>query len=362
VSTTKLQSFKSENPFIANFRYLLSAALLLGALGLSFISWLRICSQACSEGHNYRLFGMTFEAVGFVFFSLLIGMHLLTRKFDLCKTLMGWSLCAALGAEMMFIYVQKYKIGSWCPICLSIAGLMACVGFLYFYEYYANFKNSLEHGDKSQIMNMICKGFTGVVFFLTGFIIAFSGVAKQSRLQAAENSVKERIAFGNPDAVIEVFLFTDWACHGCRSLEPVIEAMVPEILQKARLTFVDDPVHPETLNYTPYNVSFMVNNKQNYLMLRKDLTTLSEDNGSPNDEQIEAIASKNGVRYKQLNYSDVALASKYFKELVSKLKVEGTPTLVVVNTKNKKGKKLEGTSEITSANVMKAIETLSSGK
>ena len=130
-------------------------------------------------------------------------------------------------------------------------------------------------------------------------------------------------------------------------------------MQAAKLIFVDDPVHPETLNFTPYNVSFMINNKEHYFKLRHALTNLSENTKAPTDEQIKAIADKIGITYKQLSYSDVALANKYYTHLIKQLDVEGTPTVVVVNKETQKGKKLPGASKITEENILKTIQSLS---
>jgi protein-disulfide isomerase len=339
--------------------YWISTIALLVACGLTLISWFQLCSQACAEGHSYRLFGLTFEHLGLTLFPIATILHLLSKKFSSLSLLIGWMLCAMLGAEVMFIYVQKYKIGSWCPVCLSIAAALAVAGIAYLYEYYQDFKRSLENSDRGHIMMNLYKGLTGIGFFFIGFLIAFSGIGKYSPLQAAENDIKENISFGNPSSDIEVYVFTDWSCPACRSIEPILESSAPKIMQKAKLVFVDDPVHPETLNFTPYNVSFMINNKDKYLQLRQALTALSEDTKEPADEQINALAKKFGVQYKQLRYSDVALANKYYTHLIKQLEVEGTPTVVIVNAKTQKGKKLPGATKITEENILKAIDSLS---
>ena len=45
----------------------------------------------------------------------------------------------------------------------------------------------------------------------------FGGTAKFNKLQAAENSVKERITMGNARSPVEVYIFTDWGCPACKS-------------------------------------------------------------------------------------------------------------------------------------------------
>lgn len=339
--------------------YFIAAVAIFAAIGLTIVSWLRLCADACLESHSYRLFGFTFEDVGIVFFPLLLLTHMLGRKIEILSFFTGCMLCSALGAEVMFIYLQKYVIGRWCPICLSIALSLAIAGFAYLYGFYHKSKSMIERKDRGLIMNNMFKGFAGTIAFVVGFILAFSGIGKHSELHAEEDAIKQQIAFGNPNSNMEVYIFTDWECPGCRSLESTWASTLPSILPKAKITFVDDPVHAATLNFTPYNLSFMVNNKSNYLALRRGLAELSENNKEPKDAQIAAIASANGTRFTELNYGDVAMANKYFGHLIRHFDVEGTPTVVIFNKQSKKSKKLEGTTEITQANIVKTLDTLS---
>lgn len=338
--------------------YWIATIALSSACLLTVISCLQLCSQACAEGHSYRLCGVSFETVGLILFPFTLICHLLSKKIYALSLLTGWMLCAMLGGETVFIYLQKYKIGSWCPICLLIAAALALAALAYLYEFYKDFKLSLEHLDRGPIMIHVYNGLVGIGFFFTGLLVALGGVGKQSPLQAAENNIKESIAFGNNNSHIEVYVFTDWSCPACRSIEPLLKAVAPKIMQVAKLTFVDDPVHPETLNFTPYNVSFMIYNKNQYLDLRTALTKLSAETKAPTDQQIQALAAKLKVKYNQLSYSDVALANKYYTHLIKQLDVEGTPTIVIVNKETQKGKKLPGLQQITEDNIMKGIQSL----
>src|ERR1700674_2507739 len=105
----------------------------LGAIaGLIFsvMSALNICTSACSEAALYTMFGLNFGWFGVIFFSLLIGMLVLLDRFVCAEKLIILFVCAAAGAELRFIWLQKYVIGHWCPLCLSIAAaiyLMAIV-------------------------------------------------------------------------------------------------------------------------------------------------------------------------------------------------------------------------------------------
>lgn len=319
----------------------LAAFLILAGAILTLISWLKLCSTYCTDAHNYRLFGVPFEISGGLFFLSLGILHYFEKtKALLLLTALG------LGAEIYFIILQKTAIGSWCPVCLSIAFCIACLGACYLKIYQ---KQSHEGFMRSLPLLALT--------LIVGFASSFLGVGKIDQLAAAENSLKEAIKFGNKGSPIEIYVFTDWACPACRGVEPALEAMAPKISHEAQITFVDAVVHPETLNYAPYNISFMAHNKPQYFQIRDALGKLSLKNKKPNDQDIEAAVAPLGVTFQELPYEDVALTMKYFDELVDKLKVTGTPTVAIINDTTKKGKKLSG-KEITEANVLKAIQAL----
>lgn len=325
---------------------------------LSVISFFKICSKVCSEVHNWRLFGMPFEYFGGLFFIPLLTFLTLSKKYP---KLLGWSglmLAGATGAEIKFILLQKYQICSWCPICLSIAACIFIAFAAFIIKYGTEMKTLFRQGLRGEIMNGYLKGFAGFSLLVLGFLIATVGCTRFNPLEAAENTIKESLAFGKRESPIEVYLFTDWACPACRELEPDIEKMAPAIMEKGTLTFVDHAIHTETLNYSPYNVSFAVKNKPQYFRLREGLTELSAKTDSPTDEQIEKIAAKEGIKYQQLNFADITLSQKYFKQLAKQFGVSKTPTMVIINAKTKKGKKLIGVAEITESNVLKAIDSL----
>lgn len=341
-----------------HFSYYAVAVAIVVGIFLSFTSHLKLCTEACNGVHNYRLFGFAFETIGFVFFPCLLVIHLLSKIYPFLRLLAGWMLCAAIGAELMFIYVQKYVIGSWCLVCLWIATVMFFAGLVYFYEFCTNCKQALQQNRQGSRMNSISKTFSGLTFLVFGFLFSLFGIANEHSLEANENTIKEHVAFGNQNSVIDIYLFTDWECPACRSLEPTIEQMMPSLMKNNRVTFVDFPVHEASLNFTPYNLSFMIKNKPNYLKLRNKLTKLSAETKEPKDQQVETLAKEANTSYEHLNYSDVTEGTQYFDHLVKTYKVEGTPTLVIVNNKTKKHKTLEGKGEITEAQINKTIKSL----
>lgn len=331
----------------------LRGLLILAVLILTTLSFLRLCSQACSEGHNYFLLGMSFETMGFIFFGILGILHLYRKRTPIVRNLEFLAFSSALGAEMVFIGVQKYLIGTWCPVCLTIAscvliGVISCA------------VTEIHKNQGENIMVFLKSGLTNLTALAVGFFVAFMGISKHDAMQAAEQSVQERLAFGNTGSPIEAYLFTDWLCPACKKIEPRVEELERIISPQAQLTFVDEAIHPESLNFTPFNISFLLNNKSQYFKLRQMLTAISLRTKTPTEAQIEQEAAKIGVKFVDAHYSDISLAVEYYKKLIDRFKVDSTPTLIIINSQTKKGKKLEGDTEITKENVIKAIEALKS--
>lgn len=161
---------------------------------------------------------------------------------------------------------------------------------------------------------------------------------------------------GNLTSPIEVYFFTDWKCPACRKIEPMIETAGEKIMQNAKLFFIEVVIHPKSLDFIPYNISFMINNKPQYLLLRNGLTELSKSENPPTEEQIENLAKEAKTKYIPINYSEVSLISNFFNELTKQYKIDSTPTVVIVNSFSKKDKMLRGDNEVTVENIMNAIE------
>lgn len=336
----------------------LNIVFLLAPIILTYIASLHICSEACTAGQNYRLFGFAFELWGFILCPFFLALHLISRKVPIFIWFTTISIAGALGAEAWFIYVQKYYIGHWCPVCLGIAACLA-IAFIIQIISIALSHNQLSTTEKEGVkMKYFLGSLSTFTIAILGFFVAFVGLSKIDKLEAAQDELKKKITFGTSTGPIEIYLFTDWQCPSCRKVEPAIEKIVASTNKKARLVFVDFPIHPETMNFTPYNLAFMVNNKDKYLKLRDVLTTLSEQTGAPTEEQVAKAIAPLGVKYQQLNYADVAVAFKYYKDLAKQFNINSTPTLVVINLDTKKGKKLKGGVEITEANVINTIDSL----
>ncbi len=135
-------------------------------LAMTTLSWMNVCRAACGEVHLYKYFGYDFEILGFVFFIGAGLLHALSLKFTWLGYIVGLMLAAAVGSEVNFILIQKYVIGQWCLLCLTIAAIIGVLALLYLtkFFYWVFFLN------QSVTWGKVMKGFIKT----TGIILACS--------------------------------------------------------------------------------------------------------------------------------------------------------------------------------------------
>lgn len=311
---------------------------------LSIASILKICS-ACSETAAFTIFGMDFGWFGIGYFLLLAALLLIRRWFAWADWLAVSLLFAAAGAESRFIWLQKYVIGQWCPICLWIAASV-CLGCAA-----KTYETSVGHIIKGAGMKSRVKLFI-VVCAMTaiGLVGAIVGVKKES--EAAELD----LFLGKAKSPVTVYFISDWFCPGCRKIEPAIEKMFPEIARSARVSFVDFPIHKETLNFTPFNLQFLYFEKGKYIPLRRALGELAIKTKNPAPEEVQAAIAHLGVKLRQVNYSDILYGMQANLSVYRGFNINSTPSVVVTNTKTKKTKVLVGERQISEQAVKSAID------
>lgn len=324
---------------------LITFAIVVGII-LTTLSWLGTCTEACAEGHKYTLFGMKFEITGFLFFISLAISHLFSLYSPFFYRVTKSLLAMGLGAEIYFIITQKFIIGAWCPLCLSIAATLLVASLPFIQQ--AKRGNMLYSHHKLTSLS--------IVFF--GFIIAFFGMAKNDTLQAVEDKIEPQLIFGNKESPIEVYIFTSWTCPACKKLEPALEKMLPKIMTEARILFVDPEVDFTTLNFVPYNISFMLNEKPKYIQLRHVLSELSKETDTPTDELVSKAIADLDVKYKELSFADISVGVKHFIEVTKKFDISRIPAMVIVNSKTNQKQILTGSNEISESNVLATIEKL----
>jgi hypothetical protein len=324
------------------------------------MSWLGICSNGCEESHLYRFFGLPLSPLGVGYFTV-CGIAFLTRnRFRLSCFLLPILLAGALGSEFVLVWIQKYVIGRWCPLCVGVAISVVTACVLTALERLPGVAVRIRGGERNLVMKRLAGKTVLILFaFLAGMGVTAMGLKKPDAF-AAGLPVKA-LAFGDTESSLEVYFVTDWFCPACRAAEPEILKSARKAMGHAKVVFVDYPVHPETFNFIPYNLSFIVHEKAKYIEIREALAALARKTKEPTPEDVQAAVSPLGVKYIPLNYVDVMAGMQYFSGLIKKFKVPGTPSVVVLDSRTGKTKTLYGILEITSDNIMKA-EAEVSGK
>lgn len=342
--------------FWKKFRYILTGLGICAGLFLTILSLANVCHESCLKGHSYRLLSLPFEWIGLFYFIPLLISFLLSKSSPLFSLFTGLMLAAGIGSEVMFILIQKYVIGSWCLLCLGIAASIFVSASSWAIDYFFELQSTIFIGHREKILKRIKRAILMLSATAGGFLIAFVGVSKQE--QALESvAFEQKILFGNQESPIEIYVFTSWSCPACHRYEPTLEKLIPNLEEQARVIFVDYGVDDTTLNYLPYHLSFMMHNKDHYIALRSMLKKLSTLTETPTDEDVAVKAKELGVDYKQLSYSDVAIAIDYFKNLATQLNVAYLPSFVIMNTKTKKQEILSG-SKVTPDDIQAVIRKL----
>jgi protein-disulfide isomerase len=197
----------------------------------------------------------------------------------------------------------------------------------------------------------LSKGAFLAAVMVAGAYVSFLGLGNP----ASTHADTLPMALGKLDSEIEVYVFTDWFCPSCRQAEPDLEKAYPDIMKRAKLLFVEYPVHPESMNFIPYNLSFLVREKAKYLEVRKALMHLAERTKEPTPEDVQKAVAPLGVSYRPLNYSDVNAAVQYFQSLVRAFRVGGTPAMVVYNRKTRSTRLLSGVKDLSYPNILMAV-------
>jgi len=317
---------------------------LLAGLTLSVLSGLHICASMCSETAKYSIFGMDFGWFGCAFFGLLILLSVVRTRVPSAGGLLLYVVCAALGAELRLIWIQKYDIGSWCPVCLGVAATIATAFLALSYQLPA--PQSTSGGIMKTRLTRIS---LMTLALLAGLGVALTGVRKEAEAAGPD------IYFGKRQSDTTVYFVSDWFCPVCRKVEPEMEKVFPDISARARVAFVDMPIHPDTANITPYNLQFMMYDKDRYMRLRHVLDELSRITKNPTPEQVQAAVANLGVTLRPINFTELMTGARLFESLFRGFGVKATPTVVIDNARTKKRKLLVGSREISGNAIREAI-------
>jgi hypothetical protein len=128
-------------------------------------------ATACSDAASFVFFGIGMGVFGCIYFSSLMAMLFLRKR----NNVLGWMfeamIFSGVGAEFRLLWIQKYIIGSWCPLCVTICcSLMLSAVFLCV-------EKVQDKGERGgDVKGMTWWLLFAAVMAVAGFAVAFEGV------------------------------------------------------------------------------------------------------------------------------------------------------------------------------------------
>jgi protein-disulfide isomerase len=135
---------------------------------------------------------------------------------------------------------------------------------------------------------------------------------------------------------IQVRLYTDYFCPPCRGMEPAIEPLLRNLIDKKviQLTLIDTPFNPHSPLYARYYL-YAWKAKSDFehaLMARNALFGAAAGNLVTTDREIEKLFKGRGITYAAFDTKQIF---KRYNDLIKEDKINQTPSCVIIS----KGKK-----------------------
>lgn len=349
--------------------YLTTTSLSIPIIGSSLLilGW---CSAGCTDTQGYKLFGLSFPVFGLIFFSILLFISF-GRNYRLprYRHLYDLLLTGTLGAEYLFISLQKNFIGHYCPVCLVIAVAVGLSGGLRIAEvitYKWWFPSRPGQGIKLIYDNGIRALIIISLLFFTassGVLAAAVGVEPPRPVNISSIKIDSMdLWMGKADSKVDVVFVSDWFCPYCKNLEPIIEKILPALGSSARYTFVDDPIHDKSFKFLHINLSLLLNSKEKYMDGRKAIYDLIENKTPLGKDNIAKTMLEHGIKYSPGNNEILVKAAVAGKNFLIDNRINFTPTVVIRNRATGKSKTLYGVKEITETSLLENLALISAPK
>ncbi|MDD2900004.1 MAG: vitamin K epoxide reductase family protein [Desulfuromonadaceae bacterium] len=136
----RISDTQHANPSAGGHRALLTVLWLAVATGwlVSIFSVIdEMClATACSDAASFTIFGFNMGWFGVAYFSSLLLVVWLRKKVVLLDWILSGMVFAGIGSEIRLLWIQKYIIGSWCPLCVTICCSLFVAALLLVVEKY----------------------------------------------------------------------------------------------------------------------------------------------------------------------------------------------------------------------------------
>jgi thiol:disulfide interchange protein DsbA len=281
----------------------LNVGLLL--LGIGVVVYYQTCGQSCTFLRG-DVFGVDLAYLGIAFCTGLIIINLAGHE-----RLNSIFLSAAMGTEAYLVGFQM-KAGVYCPYCLAFAAIL-------FLLFLINFS--------------VSRKLLVIVFFALGllfFSLFFRGATVP--VLAADETLVPTFGTGK----IQVRIYTDYFCGPCSKLEPRIDQLLPKLIQKNKITvtFIDTPVHSQTMLYARYFLYILKEKSElKYILHARAILFQAAKSGINEKEKLEEFLQKKKIRFRPFDTKPTyAVLNAY----LAQDRIDRTPTCVIYDG-DKKG-------------------------
>ncbi len=212
-------------------KYLINV--LLACVAVALEVYYSVCGGSCSYLKG-DLIGIPLQYVGIAYMACIVLVSLL--KAD---TLLLTLLSAGVGIEVYLVGFQIWH-STYCPYCLAFGAVVVILFLL-----------NLNRNRKR--LSLISMGLALILFS-----VFFEGSATPS--YAEETAIP---TFGQ--GRVNVRLYTNYFCPPCRAMEPDVEPLLADLIEKNRINvmFIDTPFYQYSSLYAKYHL-YAMNDKSEF--------------------------------------------------------------------------------------------------
>ena len=118
-------SVRQDVPLSAGSRRVLSILLWIAVSAGWLVSIFSVIEEmclasACRDTAGFTIFGFNMGWFGITYFSLMLVLLWLRTRLHQLAWALAAMVFAGIGAELRLLWIQKYVIGGWCPLCVTI--------------------------------------------------------------------------------------------------------------------------------------------------------------------------------------------------------------------------------------------------
>jgi protein-disulfide isomerase len=344
-----------QETFRISRRTIINYGLILAGLLLSVLSYLEWCStEGCSRLHGAQLFSVNLSVWGIVFF---LGLGLLTAvaKGPWMTALRRATLAGAVGSEVTFLGIQ-WALKEVCLLCIGVGAVVVVLAIMELIEMAVAARSGTSKTANSLTRGWVAGRTCLVLAGLAVGIVLTQPVKNEFVNADAGAAVAEVIpSVGKAGGYPIVRIYSDYFCPACRQQEPVVNAVVDEAKDKARILFCDLPTHGKISKlYIAYFIACLLgdNEDEELLLARQSLFDLAGEKVQANS-QLESALRECGVNI----LLDGDSINQCFREIRANAAEDGvtsTPTVVV---ENKVGEKKVFKGKFSREELMEALES-----